>query len=176
LGQALAYGIVDRGADHNRIWCMDFFTSPQKASPSACAELAFRHQCYRSACDLLGVCRFVSYQINFDLYARMLSAATGWHISESDIISASEMVFNLTRAFNLRQGLTAQDDSAPARCFDEPVPSGPTKGSSLKREDFHEALKSFYVLSGWDERTGVPTRNKLKELGLEDIAEDLEKV
>lgn len=93
----------NRGADHNMIWCVDFFTGPDKSLPSANAKLAFMHQCYRSACDLLGVCRLISYQIKFDFYSRMLSEATGWHISENDIIRTSERVFNLTRAFNVRE-------------------------------------------------------------------------
>jgi aldehyde:ferredoxin oxidoreductase len=167
LGQALAYAVVDRGADHNRIWCTDFFTRPDKSSPRTAAELAFKHQCSRSACDLLGVCRFVSYQISFDYYAQMLSEATGWQTSTEDIMRTSEMVFNLTRAYNMREGFTRKDDSVPDRCFDEPVPSGPKKGSRLSRDQFAQALERFYEISGWDKATGSPLRSKLKEMGIE---------
>jgi aldehyde:ferredoxin oxidoreductase len=169
LGQALGYAVVDRGADHNRIWCTDFFTLADKNSPVTASELAFKHQRSRSAPDLLGVCRFVTYQIDFDYYARMLSEATGWQTSTEDILRASEMVFSLTRIYNIREGFTREDDYVPPRCFDEPVPSGPTKGSSLKREQFNEALERFYELSGWDKRTGVPLPSKLRELGLEEL-------
>ena len=170
LGQALGYAVVDRGADHNRIWCTDFFVSPDKSSPVTAAELAFKHQRSRSACDLLGICRFVSYQLNFDFYAQMFSEATGWQTSTEDIMKASEMVFNLTRLYNIREGFTREDDYVPPRCFEDPVPSGPTKGCSLKREQFNEALEKFYEISGWDRRTGVPLPGKLRELGLEELA------
>jgi aldehyde:ferredoxin oxidoreductase len=80
------------------------------------------------------------------------------------------MVFNLTRIYNIREGFTRQDDYVPSRCFDEPVPSGPTKGSSLKREEFNQALEKFYEISGWDRKTGVPLPTKLRELGLEELA------
>lgn len=173
LGQALAYAVVDRGADHNRIWCSDFFIGREKSSPTASAELAFRHQCTRSACDLLGVCRFVSYQIGFDYYAQMVSQATGWPTSTADIMRTSEMVFTLTRAYNIREGLSREDDSVPDRCFEEPVPSGSTKGHVLNRADFRMALERFYEISGWDRQSGIPLQNRLKELGLEEIAEDL---
>jgi len=167
LGQALGYALVDRGADHNRIWCTDFFISPDKASPQAMAELAFKHQRSRSACDLLGICRFVSYQFSFDYYARMLSQATGLQTSTDDVMKASERVFNLTRLYNIREGFTRKDDSVPMRCFVDQVPSGPTKGKVLDPELFNRGLESFYALSGWDKETGVPLRSKLRDLDLE---------
>jgi aldehyde:ferredoxin oxidoreductase len=170
LGQALGYAIVDRGADHNRIWTMDFFGQQKPSSTTKLAELAFKHQCSRSAVDLLGMCRFVSYQLKCDHYAQMLSEATGWETSTADIMRASEMIFNLTRLYNIREGFTREDDYVPPRCFDDPVPSGPTRGSSLRREEFNEALEKFYEISGWDRRTGVPLPSKLKELGLEELA------
>ena len=167
LGQALGYALVDRGADHNRIWCTDFFVSPDKSSPQAMAELAFKHQRSRSACDLLGICRFVSYQFSFDYYSQMLSHATGLQTSTDDVMKASERVFNLTRLYNMRSGITRKDDSVPMRCFEDPVPSGPTKGKALDRELFNQSLEAFYELSGWDKATGTPLKSKLRELGLE---------
>jgi len=170
LGQALGYALVDRGADHNRIWCTDFFISPDKSSPQAMAELAFKHQRSRSACDLLGICRFVSYQFSFDYYAKMLSQATGLETSTNDIMTASERVFNLTRLYNMREGFTRKDDSVPLRCFEDQVPSGPTKGKVLNPENFNQALESFYELSGWDRETGTPLPSKLRDLALEESA------
>jgi aldehyde:ferredoxin oxidoreductase len=134
------------------------------------AELAFKHQRSRSACDLLGICRFVSYQFSFDYYARMLSQATGLETSTEDIMTASERVFNLTRLYNFREGITREEDSVPPRCFEEQVPSGPTKGSSLSHEQFNEALERFYDLSGWDKKTGFPSPSKLKDLALDELA------
>jgi aldehyde:ferredoxin oxidoreductase len=41
--------------------------------------------------------------------------------------------------------------------------------------NFLEPLKrGFYEARGWDVATGIPTRNRLERLRLEDIAEDLE--
>ena len=44
------------------------------------------------------------------------------------------------------------------------LPGGPRAGS---RAELQDHLQTYYQLRGWDER-GVPTREKLDELGLED--------
>ena len=44
----------------------------------------------------------------------------------------------------------------------------------LDREQW-EALKDrYYELRGWDVDTGVPTRSKLEELGMKDVADKLQ--
>ena len=76
-----------------------------------------------------------------------------------------EKIWNLQQLFNLRAGLTGTDDKLPKRFLEEPAPSGPGKGTVI---DFEPMLKEYYQLRGWDEN-GVPTPEKLKELGLEPI-------
>ena len=44
----------------------------------------------------------------------------------------------------------------------------------LDRERFGPLLDSYYALSGWDVSTGWPSRAKLEELGLSDIADVLQ--
>jgi aldehyde:ferredoxin oxidoreductase len=87
-----------------------------------------------------------------------------------DVLKASERIFNLTRLYNMREGITRKEDSAPPRCFEDLVPSGPTKGSSLTRDQFNEALERFYELSGWDKKTGAPLTSKLRDLALDEAA------
>jgi len=182
-GQALAYAVVDRGADHNKAWCTDFFIEPWRYTIEGKPEMAAKILYHRSACDILGICRFVAYMVGsrafvvgLEPFAKMLSAAAGWSVAEPDILRASERVYNLNRAFNIREGFTRGHDSVPARCFDEPVPSGPTKGRRLTRQDFERMLDRFYEVCGWDRLTGVPTREKLEELDLRDVADELERM
>jgi aldehyde:ferredoxin oxidoreductase len=47
----------------------------------------------------------------------------------------------------------------------EPLPSGPGKGKFIPREDVDKLLDWYYEQRGWDEN-GIPTREKLGELGL----------
>jgi len=182
-GQALAYAIVDRGADHNKAWCTDFFIEPWRYTIEGKPEMAAKILYHRSACDMLGICRFVAYMVGsrafmvgLEPFVKMLSAATGWSVAESDILRASERVYNLNRAFNIREGFTREHDSVPSRCFDEPVPSGPTEGRRLTRQHFEHMLERFYEVSGWNRLTGFPTRKKLEELDLRDVAEELERM
>ena len=45
----------------------------------------------------------------------------------------------------------------------------------IDRKLFEEIKDDYYAVRGWDIQTGTPTRQKLEELGLKDIANDLEK-
>jgi aldehyde:ferredoxin oxidoreductase len=174
-GQVLAYAVNDRGADHNRIWTGKFFIGEQRHTTEGKAEMVMHHQCTRSAPDIMGVCRFISYHIDFDDYGELITAATGIETSGADIMQAAERAFNLTRAFNLREGFTRADDHVPSRVLEEPLPDGPTQGAFVKRSDFEKMLDEFYEISGWD-RTGTPSEAKLRELGLEDIIKDVQKL
>ena len=84
-----------------------------------------------------------------------------------------EKVFTLLKVYNVRQGLTRQDDTWPDRFFTEPLPEGPCKGSVLSRDKIESLLDEYYELRGWDIGTGLPTKEKLTELGLKDIAVEL---
>ena len=83
---------------------------------------------------------------------------------------AAERVINLERAHNVRLGLTSENDTLPPRFTKDPMPAGPAKGQV---HDILEPLKeAWYKNHGWDE-TGQPNREKLVELGLQDVADDL---
>jgi aldehyde:ferredoxin oxidoreductase len=47
------------------------------------------------------------------------------------------------------------------------------KGVTLDRNDFEQLKIEYYRLRGWDAETGLPTEDKLKALGLTDVAADL---
>ena len=59
-------------------------------------------------------------------------------------------------------GFTAADDSLPPRMTEEPMPSGPSKGSV---SHVKEMMPKYYAVRGWDE-AGRPTEAKLAELEL----------
>jgi aldehyde:ferredoxin oxidoreductase len=44
---------------------------------------------------------------------------------------------------------------------------------ALTEEDVDRLIEDYYDERGWDPKTGIPTKEKLVELKLEDIAEDL---
>ncbi len=108
--------------------------------------------------------------------SKLFSTCTGWDITPHDIMKLGERVFTLFKAYTARQGLTRKDDTVPDRFFKEPIPEGPAKGAVLSRETINKLLDEYYELRDWDKRLGLPTAEKLIELGLHDVANELIKL
>jgi len=84
-------------------------------------------------------------------------------------------VRQLERAFDVRAGVRRKDDTLPGTVFETPITRGAHKGMRLERDKFEKMKDEFYALRGWDVKTGIPTEETLKKVGLEDVAEDLKK-
>ena len=117
----------------------------------------------RIICDSLALCHFFPYSLT--QIAGVLSSVTGWETSELEQIRISERILALCRLFNIKAGLSVGDDVLPKRFF-ETAADGPLADRSLDPEAMERALKYYYRLMGWDEH-GVPTPEKLEELGIE---------
>ncbi len=98
--------------------------------------------------------------------AELLQAATGWTITGEEVRQIGERIVNLERLFIAREGITRRDDRLPRRFLAEPLPegNGDSSGSVLELEAM---LDEYYQARGWDLQTGLPTEDKLKELGLQ---------
>ncbi len=111
-----------------------------------------------------------------NILSQLYSAFTGWDTSPEDVMQSGERIFNLFKAHAVRQGQSKKDDDWPDRFYQEPLADGPQKGAILSRSEIIETLDEYYELRGWDKRSGIPTREKLNELGLGDVADDLQKL
>ncbi len=105
------------------------------------------------------------------MLARFYNATTGSDISEEELLHTGERIVNVERAFNVREGLTRKDDRLPERMLNEPMPDGFAKGQVVHLEPM---LDEYYAHRQWDQASGLPTRRKLEELKLDDIATELE--
>jgi aldehyde:ferredoxin oxidoreductase len=83
----------------------------------------------------------------------------------------AERICNLRRAFNVREGLGPKDDTLPDRILKEPIPDGPSKGQVVNLEVM---LRDYYELRKWPD--GNLTRKTLTEVGLVDVADELERL
>jgi aldehyde:ferredoxin oxidoreductase len=110
-----------------------------------------------------------------DSLSNLYSAYTGWDTSPRSIMESGERVFNLFKAYCVRQGQNRKDDNWPDRFYNEPLADGPKKGQTLSRSTMEKVLDDYYEARGWDKKSGTPTREKLNALGLADVAEDLAK-
>ena len=108
------------------------------------------------------------------LMSRLLSVCTGYEVNEKELDRAGERIWNQLRAIDVRNfdRNRAIDEST----IDGFMYPGKDDGVMLDREKFLKLLDKYYELSRWDLTTGRPTRAKLEELGLADVADELERV
>ena len=57
--------------------------------------------------------------------------------------------------------------------MNEPIPGGIPKGQRLSQEELDTMLDEYYAARGWDIQTGRPKKEKLEELGLGYVADQL---
>jgi aldehyde:ferredoxin oxidoreductase len=119
--------------------------------------------------DILNTCKFFMYAgITLGNLAELLSASTGWDITGRDLLKVGERVLNLQRLFNMREGLSRKDDILPERIKQQPAFGFYEKEEQCAIKDFEGMLDEYYAARRWDIRTGMPSKEKLKELGLEE--------
>lgn len=132
--------------------------------------------------DDLGVCgNFPVHQyFGMERMAELYSAATGIEMDEFELKRSSERAWNLLKALNVREGFSRKDDKFPPKWLeplkrdDEEFPMKDILGIKiLTSEDLEKMLDDYYDEREWDIKTGLPTREKLEEVGLRDVADDL---
>ena len=116
--------------------------------------------------DSLGCCKFMGMALMAEDIVPIIAGATGWDFDESELRQSGERIFNLARAFNVREGCTRADDTLPKRLLEEPLSDGPAQGQVV---DLAPLLDAYYEFRGWDKTTGRPSDAKLKELALGDL-------
>ncbi len=124
--------------------------------------------------DNLGICKWIYTLFVYDdakMPTRLFNLVTGKNWDIAQLLTVSERVRNLERMFDVRQGLTRKDDNLPKKFFDQPLKRGPYEGEVLDRKKFEQMKDEYYDLRGWDRETGVPTPEKLAELGLRDMVQ-----
>jgi len=141
-------------------------------------ELVKWYEELRAFQDSMEICRFSLFNCMIDaqnkpiteLMSGYYNAVTGRKITGADLLQAGERIVNIERAYNIREGLTRKDDSLPERALKTPLPDGPAKGQVVNLDPM---LDRYYELRGWDKETGMPRREKLMDLDLADVADDL---
>jgi aldehyde:ferredoxin oxidoreductase len=103
----------------------------------------------------------------------LISAATGWDFDVDDYRKSGERIYNLMRAFCVREGIDREKDTLPERLISEPLPGGPAQGMVIDRDTLEMMKDAYYDLRGWDRATGIPTADRLRELGLDDLVDDM---
>jgi aldehyde:ferredoxin oxidoreductase len=77
----------------------------------------------------------------------------------------------LKRVINNRLGLTRKNDKLP-KAFLKPYSDHPS-GADGYVPEFEQMLEAYYKVREWDPITGYPNKEKLIELGLDWLVEDI---
>ncbi len=186
-GMALSFAVSPRGGDHLKGLSL-YEVAPEVYARDIRKEIGIEvvpqywlqyetkpelmrwHENWHCVVDSLGLCKLEGIALKPLLpkhFQRMLAAATGWNINLEELERIGERIWNLERLFNVREGMSRADDMPPRRLLNEPVSTGPAQGERLNRERYEQMLTEYYLLRGWEPETGIPTREKKHELGLE---------
>lgn len=190
-GYALGFATATRGGDHLRSEPSFEFTEDAEEGIRrfGVADSAFRLKYrgkgkvvkhYEERCalaDSLGVCKNTITNMEilpFEQAAQLLYALDGRKLTKKSLTQSAERIMNLERAYIVREGIRREDDTLPKRFLEEPLPAecGESAGSIVELEPM---LNEYYQAHNWDIKTGIPKIEKLEELKMLDVIEDLKK-
>ncbi len=171
-GIGLAFGTSSRGACHNvGGWTIrdELLTGEyDRFAILGKGELVKRLQDVRAYVDSLGICTVVRSGLGFtdEPGGKVLEYVTGVDLTP-ELMRIGERIYCLERVILAREGVRREHDMLPDRITREELPDGPAKGRVLTQEMYAAMLDEYYALRGWDAH-GIPTRERLAQLGVED--------
>lgn len=148
-GMGLTYAITARGACHLRTT----FYKPELAGmiPAEAiqgkAGMLVDFEDRLALFDCLVLCRFYRDLYPWPELSKVVNLVTGLDLSEDEYRAIGAHAVELTRLFNLREGLTPDMDSLPRRLLTEALPSG----KALREDELRYMVADYYRLRGWDE-------------------------
>ena len=124
--------------------------------------------------DCCGLCMLNTWGTHdvLRLSAESINAATGWDLTRDDLFQVGLRLMHLERAFNIRHGLTPEDDwNVTPRLIDAPV-DGPAKGKGIKPY-LVGMVKAVLPAHGLGRKNRYTLALHPEITGLEDVAKDL---
>lgn len=178
-GMSLGYATATRGGSHHDPRPTGEYAgaSDRKAVEGKAAWVIGTQQ-MTTIGDSLVNCHFLERLLGFTLtqkWVDMINPVTGFGYTLEELTTVAERILDLERSFNVRTGIRRKDDTLPRRFLEEPIPEGPSQGMHTDEPTLNRMLDEFYVIKGWDPKTGIPTKEKLIRMGLEDVADRLAK-
>jgi aldehyde:ferredoxin oxidoreductase len=199
---ALSVAVSSRGADHLRgMPAIDLYNLPLEVldriyrSPdgydgpltNSFSEyegkprmVMWQELCYM-AVESLGICKYHTVFLSpnhpaFTEFSRLIELNTGLEFSALDLWNCANRCYTIERLFNLREGMTREDDWLPDRYFDEATPLGlpGVRGKRLDRDKFKAMVDEYYRLHEWDQE-GFPTAELIEKLDIRDLDSSLSK-
>lgn len=148
-GMALAYAISDRGACHLRatIYKAELSGLIDFDQIEGKAEMLIDFEDRHTLFDSMILCRFFRDLYPWEKLSQIINATMGMKLDKAQLQKIALDITNLAREFNLREGMTSDDDSLPKRYFDDKLEDS---GKVVSRADFEKLKSDYYRLKGWD--------------------------
>jgi len=127
---------------------------------------------FKHAVVCTGMCLFVYMAFpSVDPIAEFMRAVTGWDVTNDELLETGERISNLRQAFNVREGLNSLEFKVPDRVLGiPPLKEGPLAGITIDEDTLD---REYLAAMDWDLKTAKPSKKKLLELGLADVAQEL---
>ncbi len=147
-GMGLGYAVSDRGACHLRatFYKAELSGLIDRARVEGKAELFMDFESRLTLFDTLILCRFYRDFYLWDELGTIIRTATGITADRSRLNRVALDVADLIRWFNIREGLTSDDDVLPRRFYREKLEGG----QSITEEELLLMRADYYRLHGWD--------------------------
>ncbi len=145
-GMGLAYAVSDRGACHLRTT----FYKPELAGmidPNQIegkARLLIDFEDRLTLFDSLILCRFYRDLYPWEALLTMVRGLTGLDLDQSALQDIASNIASLVRRFNVREGLTPEDDKLPAGLHRKLAPDG----GVITPEELAAMRRDYYALRG----------------------------
>jgi len=124
---------------------------------------------YYEAFVSCGLCAYIMGATSKLPLVDMILNVTGWeNFNVDDLLDAGERIQILRHFFNFREGLKLDQFDFPLRLKEKPLFEGALKGSDVNY-DWKQLRKAYFEAYNLDPETGKPTKERMKELGLEHI-------
>lgn len=126
------------------------------------------HSNAHQAMNGLGLCMFTALTGPLP-WTELVNAATGWGVTDADLLVSGERIQNLRAAFNRREGIKPADFAPHRRMLGEGdglLPAGPLKGVRVPLPMLKD---DYYASMHWNLETGHLKAARAKELGMAEL-------
>ena len=124
---------------------------------------------YMHVLNATGMCQFIMMAGPNNRIPEWINLTTGWDTTNEEILKAGERIANIRMAFSVREGEIVTERRVPGRMIGKkPQEAGPLAGVTIDTETLE---KEYLQACDWDVATATPSRRKLEELGLKDVAD-----
>jgi aldehyde:ferredoxin oxidoreductase len=157
--------------------------------PMAKAKLVEYSENLYEIVDSLGICKLTyghtplwhdtgeTMEKFYEYLVKGLQYATGIDYSKKDLFRIGEKAYQIERASIVLRGIKRKDDLPNWRILNESCPGehpvNPVPLPPIDKKKYEKILDTYYDLRGWT-KEGVPTPEKMREIGLDSVAQAIE--